>query len=63
MSISKIRTSWLATVFLILSAGITAEEDRYAFIVTGDCQYQAEKSASPKNLDPNAEIANSRFIK
>ena len=63
MVIPKIRACWFATLFLLLAAGLMAEDKRYAFIVTGDCQYQAEKSASPKKLDPYAEIANSRFIK
>ncbi|MCH2580517.1 MAG: hypothetical protein MK133_04875, partial [Planctomycetes bacterium] len=63
MVIPRIRVCWFATLFLLLAAGLMAEDKRYAFIVTGDCQYQAEKSASPKKLDPYAEIANSRFIK
>ena len=51
------------SLFLLLAEGLPADEKRYAFIVTGDSQYLAEKAAAPRKLDPYAEIANSRFIK
>lgn len=57
------RIGCFAALFIFLAGGLTAEEKRYAFIVTGDCQYLAEKSSAPKKLDPYSEIANSRFIK
>jgi hypothetical protein len=38
-------------------------EGRYAFLVSGDPQYLAEKSATPKQLDPLSEQANDRFIR
>lgn len=37
-------------------------EKKQAFVVTGDPQYLAEKSANPERLDPYSEEANSRFI-
>ncbi|MEC7922472.1 MAG: hypothetical protein VX496_03625, partial [Planctomycetota bacterium] len=63
MHVLKKITGCFAAFFLLLAGGLLAEENRYAFIVTGDSQYLAEKSGSPKKLDPYAEIANSRFIK
>lgn len=45
---------------LVLSGCITAK--RYAFVVTGDPQYLAEKSAAPTRLDPYSEQANVRFL-
>ena len=41
---------------------VHAEERRIAFLVCGDPQYLAEKTADPRKLDPNSEQANSRFI-
>ena len=57
------RASRLATLLILLAGATAGAEDRYAFIVSGDCQYLAEKAASPKKLDPYSEIANSRFIR
>ncbi|MCH2364534.1 MAG: hypothetical protein MK479_08160, partial [Planctomycetes bacterium] len=56
------RASRLATLLILLAGATAGAEDRYAFIVSGDCQYLAEKAAAPKKLDPYSEIANSRFI-
>ncbi len=57
------RASLLAPLLVLFAAAASRAEDRYAFIVSGDCQYLAENSAKPMKLDPYAEIANSRFIK
>ncbi len=57
------RTSRLATLLILLAGATVGAEDRYAFIVSGDCQYLAEKAAAPEKLDPYSEIANSRFIR
>ena len=57
------RASRLATLLILLAGATAGAEDRYAFIVSGDCQYLAEKAAAPKKLDPYSEIANSRFIR
>ncbi|NRB44792.1 MAG: hypothetical protein HRU47_08280, partial [Verrucomicrobiales bacterium] len=37
-------------------------EIRYAFIVSADPQYVAEKLPEPKKLDPFSEQANFRFV-
>lgn len=50
---------------LFLAAGIASADDtakRYAFFITGDPQYLAEKSASPESLDRYSAEANGRFI-
>ncbi len=57
------RASRLAALLILLAGATAGAEDRYAFIVSGDCQYLAEKAAAPKKLDPYSEIANSRFIR
>ncbi|MEC7776079.1 MAG: hypothetical protein VYC32_08275, partial [Planctomycetota bacterium] len=54
------RATLLATLLVLFSTASSRAEDRYAFIVSGDCQYLAENSATPMKLDPYAEIANSR---
>ncbi len=38
-------------------------QKRYAFFVSGDPQYLAEKSPNPQKLDPLSEEANRRFIR
>ncbi|MDB4403689.1 metallophosphoesterase, partial [bacterium] len=50
-------------VFAILQviSGLSAAE-KYSFLVAGDPQYLAEKSKSPKQLDPYSEKANNRAI-
>jgi hypothetical protein len=58
--------SFLAAVLLAPltnSALADDDENHYAFLVSGDPQYIAEKSATPTKLDPYSEQANSRFIK
>jgi hypothetical protein len=45
---------------LVLLGCVTTK--RYAFVVTGDPQYLAEKSATPTRLDPYSEQANVRFL-
>ena len=39
-----------------------SDEKRYAFFITGDPQYHAEKSSDPGALDPHSETANARFL-
>jgi len=53
----------LTTVLLtgVLSTGCSTTA-RYAFVVTGDPQYLAERSDAPKRLDPYSEEANARFL-
>ena len=46
------RASRLATLLILLAGATAGAEDRYAFIVSGDCQYLAEKAASPKSSTP-----------
>ena len=50
-------------VFAILQviSDLSAAEN-YSFLVAGDPQYLAEKSKSPKQLDPYSEKANNRAI-
>ena len=50
-------------LFLFCGSLTADEEKRYAFIVCGDPQYHAEKSATPKALDPYSEEAMERFIR
>lgn len=53
-----------SVIALVISIAITLAqaERRYAFIVSGDPQYVAEKSDKPTKLDPFSEEANSRFV-
>ncbi|MBT3636291.1 MAG: hypothetical protein HN531_05090, partial [Opitutae bacterium] len=50
-------------LFLVAGNLAVAGEKRYAFIVCGDPQYHAEKSATPQALDPYSEEAMERFIR
>ena len=60
-------TRWIAALhlclFLVFGSLSVAKEKRYAFIVCGDPQYHAEKSATPQALDPYSEEAMERFIR
>ena len=48
---------------LHLSSSPCSGEKRYAFLVSGDTQYVAEKSRQPTRLDPYSEQASQRFVK
>lgn len=61
MSIPR-SASHLAAAVLLTIASPADEGVRFAFIVSGDPQYLAEKSAAPQALDPFSEEANARFI-
>lgn len=52
---------YLVFATLQIIANVSAAE-KYSFLVVGDPQYLAEKSHSPKRLDPYSETANSRAI-
>ncbi len=52
---------YLVFAILQIIANVSAAE-KYSFLVVGDPQYLAEKSHSPKRLDPYSETANSRAI-
>lgn len=53
----------IAITLTLLSSFKAAAGERYCFLVAGDPQYLAEKSDSPKRLDPYSEEANSRAIR
>jgi len=53
----------LLLALAITTPALAGETKRYAFFITGDPQYLAEKSPAPTTLDPYSEQANSRFIK
>lgn len=53
---------WYLLILFILIPGRSATaQERFAFLVTGDPQYLAEKSAQPRRLDPYSEVAHQRF--
>lgn len=52
----------LVIFFLAGFPGGLSAGGRYCFVVAGDPQYLAEKSASPSRLDPFSEEANSRAL-
>ena len=54
------RALFLTLIITILP--LAAETRRYAFFITGDPQYLAEKAPQPTKLDPYSEEANSRFV-
>lgn len=55
---------WVASlvVFVLGLSGARGETKRYAFFITGDPQYLAEKSEAPQRLDRFSEEANTRFL-
>ena len=53
----------LLLALAITTPALAGETKRYAFFITGDPRYLAEKSPAPTTLDPYSEQANSRFIK
>ena len=54
---------FLAFVSLgVISGNSEAAEKRYAFLISGDPQYVAQKVKEPKKLDIYSEQANSRFL-
>lgn len=52
----------LFSLFILVLQCYSKSANKYAFIVIGDSQYLAEKSNSPRKLDPYSEAANSRGI-
>lgn len=53
----------ILTSLLAMASLRSAEERRYAFFITGDPQYLAEKAEEPTKLDRYSEEANVRFLK
>lgn len=58
----KICSKTFATWVLLTGGLLGEEEKRYAFYLTADPQYLAEKSPEPKKLDRFSEEANVRFL-
>jgi len=53
----------VAVLLAFAASIVSAIEKRYAFLVCGDPQYHAEKTANPKSLDPYSEEGMDRFIR
>ena len=53
----------VAVLLSFTASIVSAIEKRYAFLVCGDPQYHAEKTANPKSLDPYSEEGMDCFIR